>query len=167
MTDPDPVSVADHEASHTVVWWWWWASTPEGRDPGTGREIWCVTIESEDVSKEGEFVPCWPIFGTETQNDRLCLKHVCAMGLAGPVSDGMQERPRLRCSDEEKVKRIAIHFFQSREKATSFLEDLRPKVQLFLERTDVQAMVQGLKKELLEHITLTGEEAVKAIEASR
>jgi hypothetical protein len=49
------------------------------------------------------------------------------------------------------------------EKATSFLEKLRPKVRTFLERPEVRDMVKGLAEALLERKTLGHDEAVAAM----
>ena len=168
MTAPKPASVADHEASHAVVWWWWWASQPEARDPGTGRNIWRITIEPEE-GKEGCFEPDFLIYTNQTSDDKLCLKHECATGLAGPISDKMRKEKRpLHPSDERKVERLANRFWPSSpEEADRFLADLRPKVELFLKRPDVCAMVKGLKKALLERKTLGHDDAVAAMEAAR
>ena len=167
MTAPNPASVADHEASHAVVWWWWWASQPAGHDPGTGRKIWRVTIvPTED--EEGGFHPDIPTFGTnQTRDDIRCMEHVCAMSLAGPVSDEMREEPHLHYTDVNHCKGYANAGLPTEEEANSFLEEVRPKVRLFLERPEVRAMVQGLAKELLEHKTLGHDDAVAAMKAAQ
>lgn len=167
MTDPKPASVADHEASHAVVWWrWWWESEPHGYDPGNGREIWWITIKPAK-GKWGGFEPVGPpMYSNLTADDRLCLEHECATGLAGPIADERRnERRNHTTTDEQTVRSLASQFFHSAEKESIFLEDLRPKVELFLERPDVRAMVRGLAEALLEHKTLGHEEAVKAMEA--
>ena len=168
MTDPKPASVADHEASHAVVWWWWWKSTPEGSDPGNGREIWWITIKPAK-GKWGGFEPVGPpLYSNLTADDRLCLEHECATGLAGSLSDALrpEERPIHTTTDERTVRSLASQFFHSPEKESIFLEDLRPRVQSFLERPDVRVMVRGLCKALLEHKTLGHEEAVAAMKAA-
>ncbi len=163
MTVPKPASVADHEASHAVVWWWWWASQPEAHDPGTGREIWRITMEPAK-GEEGHFRPNWPIFGNETKDERLCLEHVLAMALAGPISDELRNEPRSHTTiDEKYAKSVASQRLPSLAEATMFLEELRPRVRLFLERTEVRAMVKGLAEALLERKTLGHDEAVAAM----
>jgi hypothetical protein len=167
VTAPNLASVADHEASHAVVWWWWWASQPEARDPGTGQEIWRITIEPTK-DEEGGFHPNNIVFGTNgSRDDILCMEHACAMSLAGPVSDEMREEPRLHYTDVNHAKGFAKAGLPTEEEATSFLEELRPRVRLFLERPEVRAMVQGLAKELLEHETLGHDDAVAAMKAAQ
>ena len=166
MTVPKLASVADHEASHAVVWWWWWASQPAGHDPGTHRRILSITIVPTE-GEEGGFHPDIPTFGTNgTRDDILCLEHVCAMALAGPVSDDERKEPRQHYTDVNHCKGLAIAGLPSLAEATMFLEKLRPKVRLFLERPEVRVMVEGLAEALLEHKTLTGDEAVSAIKES-
>jgi hypothetical protein len=167
VNDPRPASVADHEASHAVVWWWWWRSTPEGRDPGTGTRFFRVTIEP-DEGREGDFDPLYPSFGTsQEKDDLLCLAHVCAMGLAGPISDELRNEEPRHSTDEYKVEKLASICLPSTAEASSFLEDLRPRVRSFLERPDVRAMVGGLAEALLEHKTLGHKEAVDAMKDAR
>ena len=166
MTVPDPASVADHEASHAVVWWWWWASQ-EVPNPGTGRRILSITIvPTED--EEGGFCPDIPTFGTNgTPDDLLCMEHVCAMSLAGPVSDDVRKEPRQHYTDVNHAKGFAKAGLPTEEKVTRFLEELRPKVELFLERPDVHAMVEGLAEALLERKTLGHDDAVAAMESAQ
>ena len=167
MTVPKPASVADHEASHAVVWWWWWASHPEAHDPGTHKRILSITtVPTED--EEGGFHPDIPTFGTnQTRDDILCLEHVCAMALAGPVSDDVREEPRQHYTDVNHCKGLAIAALPTPEEADRFIEELRPRVRLFLERPEVRAMVQGLAEELLEHKTLGHDDAVAAMKAAQ
>ena len=143
-------------------------SEPYGYDPGNGREIWCVTIEPAK-GKWGGFDPVSPpIYSNLTDDDLLCLEHECATGLAGPLSDALrpEERPIHTTTDEQTVRSLASQFFHSPEKESIFLEDLRPRVQSFLERPDVRAMIRGLADALLQHKTLGHEEAVKAMKAA-
>ena len=89
------------------------------------------------------------------------------MSLAGPVSDDVREEPRQHYTDMNHAKGFAYAGLPTEEEAEGFLEDLRPKVRLFLERPEVRAMIKGLKKALLEHKRLEHDDAAAAMEAAR
>ena len=88
------------------------------------------------------------------------------MSLAGPVSDDVRKEPRQHSKDMNHAKGYANAGLSSPEEADRFIEELRPKVESFLERPDVRTMVEGLAEALLERKTLGHDDAVAAMEAA-
>lgn len=86
-------SVANHEASHAVVYWIWGRLHPDSDDPGETLE---VTIEPTD---DGQSLGLWKPLEPGPPRNFEELRHTAAGGIAGPVSDEIRREYRASTSD--------------------------------------------------------------------
>lgn len=159
--DPDPRSVANHEASHAVAWWWW-VNRPDGDDDGSGGQFEDLRLTIGGRAQHGGFNPGFHAGYTAEMPE--IVDHHCIGLLAGPVSDEMRgDDPYHNKTDVEWAEKIYSDGM-GHEMSASERERLRKTTRAFLRRPEVQAMVGALTAVLLEHDHVGYLDAVAAME---
>ena len=153
---PGPRDVADHEASHAVVWWWH-VNQPNGFRVNNQGSYPYVTIKTRHGRDWGHFQSPDPL----NMFDRTEFEQAVMSALAGAAPDDIHKRHFLKAKQEELwAAGAAVRLLGGSEHATMTVRELRGRIRTLLERPEVRAMVDAVTAALLKRETLSGAEAI-------
>jgi hypothetical protein len=159
MPTPSLRDIADHEASHAVIWWWL-AQQPENLTGIADGWIDKVTIDPEGV-RLGQTLPGKTVFSPK---DRYRCQILVCFALAGPVSDEFRGREDTHQVLDEGCARHWASQFMDQSEVNGYLSDARDTVRKLLKDPEVRTRVRRLADALLDRTTIEGPEVLTILD---
>ncbi len=142
-------SVANHEASHAVVYWLWGKLHPDSGDRGETLE---VAIEP---TVDGQSLGRWNRLDPGPPRNFEELRHTAAAGIAGPASDELRHESRNSTFDVMAALRLLdtdgplLYEGTLAFSAAHHYQEIRAEVRDILESGPGRSLVEAVSMELL------------------